>query len=357
VAIYIKGMGNISPQKTWDDETLLAQAIDHKGNRLTCVEPEYTRWLDAKQIRRMSRILKMGAASAFMAMKESGITKPDGIITGTGYGCLDDTGIFLSKMIESNELTLNPTPFIQSTHNTIGSTIALLQQCQGYNQTYVQGAFSFESSLLDAILLLKENPSQSLLVGGVDEITDISHTVLNRFGIFRDNAQSTLNLFRSPGNGTINGEGAAYFVVSGDAGEHDIARVEDVAMFYKAGHRELQSGIERLLTDNNLKASDIDFVLSGRSGDVESDRSLTGVTSALFTSASLGLFKHLCGEYPVASAFGLWLAASILRDHHIPDVVVYKDTGKQQLKNILVINQYFGTHHSVMLMKSCRAML
>jgi 3-oxoacyl-[acyl-carrier-protein] synthase II len=339
VAIYIKGIGNISPQKTWDDETLLAQTIDHKGNRLVCVEPEYTRWLDAKQIRRMSRILKMG----------------DGIITGTGYGCLDDTGIFLSKMIESNELTLNPTPFIQSTHNTIGSTIALLQQCQGYNQTYVQGAFSFESSLLDAILLLKENPSQSLLVGGVDEITDISHTILNRFGIFRDNTQSTLNLFRTPGNGTINGEGATYFVVSGDAGEHDIACVEDVAMFYKAGKNELQSGIERLLTDNNLRVSDIDFVLSGRSGDAGLDKSLTDVTDT-FTSSSLGLFKHLCGEYPVASAFALWLGARILRDHHIPDVVVYKDTGKQ-LKNILVINQYFGTHHSVMLMKSCRAML
>lgn len=356
MAIYIKGMGNISPQKTWDDETLLAQAIDHKGNRLLSIEPEYTRWLDAKQIRRMSRILKMGAASAFMAMKESGVSKPDGIITGTGYGCLDDTGIFLGKMIESNELTLNPTPFIQSTHNTIGSTIALLQQCQGYNQTYVQGAFSFESSLLDALLLLKEDPSQSLLVGGVDETTETSHTILNRFGIFRDNSPSTLNLFKSAGKGTINGEGATYFVVSGKAGEHDIASVEDVAMYYKADKKELHAGIERLLADNNLKANEIDFVLSGRSGDIESDKLINDATSTIFPSASLGFFKHLCGEYPVASAFGLWLAARILRDHHIPDVVVYKDTGKQ-LKNILVINQYFGTHHSVMLLKSCRAML
>jgi 3-oxoacyl-[acyl-carrier-protein] synthase II len=356
VAIYIKGMGNISPQKTWDDETLLAQAIDHKGNRLACVEPDYTRWLDAKQIRRMSRILKMGAASAFMAMKESGVTKPDGIITGTGYGCLDDTGIFLGKMIEYQEQALNPTPFIQSTHNTIGSTIALLQQCQGYNQTYVQGAFSFESSLLDAILLLKEDPSQSLLVGGVDETTETSHTILNRFGIFRDNSQSTLNLFKSPSSGTINGEGAAYFVVSGNAGPHDIASVEGVAMFYNADKATLKEGIERLLVEHDLKTSDIQFVLSGRSGDTSTDKTLTELTSTLFTTSSVGLFKHLCGEYPVASAFALWLAARILRDHHIPDVVVYKDTGKQ-LSNILVINQYFGTHHSVMLLKSCRATL
>ena len=64
-----------------------------------------------------------------------------------------------AKMVDSNESALNPTPFIQSTHNTIGSQIALLLQCQGYNQTYTQRAFSFENVLLDAILELKENPT------------------------------------------------------------------------------------------------------------------------------------------------------------------------------------------------------
>jgi 3-oxoacyl-[acyl-carrier-protein] synthase II len=356
MSAYIKGMGNISPQKTWEDETLLAQVFDHNANRLSCVEPDYSQWLDAKQIRRMSRILKMGAASAFMAMKESGISKPDAIITGTGYGCLDDTGIFLNKMIENAEQALNPTPFIQSTHNTIGSSIALLQQCQGYNQTYVQGAFSFESSLLDALLLLKENPDHSVLVGAVDEITETSHLILQRFDLFRRKTQSTLNLFKSTAKGTINGEGAAYFAVTAAPGEHDIASVEDLAMYYKASAADILQGIQELLTKNNLKPSDIDFVLSGRSGDQQSDKTLIDVTNKLFPSSSIGLYKHLCGEYPVASAFGFWLAARILNDHHIPDSVIYKDTGKP-LRNVLVFNQYFGTHHSVMLLKSCRDML
>jgi 3-oxoacyl-(acyl-carrier-protein) synthase len=295
----------------------------------------------------------MGAAAAFMAIKESGIEKPDAIITGTGYGCLDDTGIFLEKMIENKEQALNPTPFIQSTHNTIGSAIALLQQCQGYNQTFVQGAFSFESSLLDTLLLLKEEPGQHVLVGGVDEVTPASHAILQRFDIFRKEIRSTLGMFNARGKGTLNGEGAAYFVVSDQRGEHDLARIDGVSMFYKPNEQELSEGIKSLLTEHKLKASEIDFVLLGRSGDESSDRQLNSVASAIFPSSSVGLFKHLCGEYPVASAFALWLAARMLNDHHVPDVVVYKHTGKP-LQNILVLNQYFGTHYSAMLLRSCR---
>ena len=139
-------MGNISPQKTWDDETLLTKPLVYQGNRLATYEPDYTKYIEPKQLRRMSRIIKMGVTAGSMALKNAGLPIPDGIITGTAYGCLDDTGIFLKKMIENKEHALNPTPFIQSTHNTIGSQIALLLQCQGYNQTYTQGAFSFENS-------------------------------------------------------------------------------------------------------------------------------------------------------------------------------------------------------------------
>ena len=164
MATYINGVGAISPQKTWGDEgVLLSAPVDYPNNYLSCIEPDYTQYIDPKYLRRMSRILKMGVTASIMALKEAEITIPDGIITGTGYGCLEDTGIFLRKMVEQNEQALNPTPFIQSTHNTIGSQIALLLTCRGYNQTYTQEAFSFENSLLDASLQLSENPDQNLL--------------------------------------------------------------------------------------------------------------------------------------------------------------------------------------------------
>ena len=349
MALYIKGMGCISPQKTWDDENLLSQVFDQTGDRLTCVEPDYAQYLDARQLRRMSRVLKMGSAAAFMALKEAGLAKPDAIITGTGYGCLDDTGIFLSKLVENNEQALNPTPFIQSTHNTIGSQIALLQGCQGYNNTFVQGAFSFENAVLDAMLLLGEAPDQHVLIGGVDETTDISHTMLKRFRVLRRGVRSTLNLFKTNGQGTLNGEGATYLTVNSGQGPHDIACIEGVSMFYKASAATLKTGLERFLAGHQLKASDIDFVLLGRSGDASSDQVLNGVQRDLFPSSSIG-------EYPVASAFAVFLAARILQDRHVPEPVIYKDTSKP-LRNILVFNQYFGTHYSAMLLRSCRGTL
>src|SRR5690349_21305575 len=96
---YIIGTGAISPQSTWDVGQLL-NAKSFEGNRLTCLEPDYSRWIDVKQLRRMSRVMRMGAAAAKLALKNAGLEIPDAIITGTGLGCLDDTGSFLDKMVE-----------------------------------------------------------------------------------------------------------------------------------------------------------------------------------------------------------------------------------------------------------------
>lgn len=343
-------MGNISPQKTWGEESF-AQAVGYSGDRLTCIEPDYTQWIDPRQLRRMSRVIKMGVAAGSMALKDAGIASPHGIITGTGYGCLDDTGIFLTKLVENQEQALNPTPFIQSTHNTIGSQIALLLQCQDYNQTYAHDAFSFESALLDAMLQLNEMPDKKILIGGVDEITNISHSVQKRFGIFSQSGNS-LDFFKSPSNGTLNGEGAAFFVLSGEKSEGDKVGVEAHTTFYKPDEESLTRGIQDFLKTSSLKAEDVDLILLGKSGDEKSDDMMNHISSSFFSANTKGYFKHLCGEYPTASSFALWLGASIIKNQAIPESVATKKVD-QPLKNILIYNQYFGTHHSLILLRSC----
>jgi 3-oxoacyl-[acyl-carrier-protein] synthase II len=349
--MYIKGMGNISPQKTWDESALLDQPLAYVGDKLSCHEPDYSKYIDPKQLRRMSRIIKMGVAAGSIALKQAGISVPNGIITGTAYGCLDDTGIFLNKMIDNKEYALNPTPFIQSTHNTIGSQIALLLQCQGYNQTYTQGAFSFETALLDALLELKDSPSQSLLVGSVDEITPISHALQKRFGIFKNEGNS-LSLFERPGLGTVNGEGAAYFVLSGEKSKDERVCIEAVKMLYKPKDAALKGEITSFLEAASLKNTDIDFVVLGKSGDGKSDSKIEEISDMYFADSSVGLFKHLSGEYPTASAFALWLAVKIIQENHIPDAVVSRNTNRP-LKRVLIYNPYFGTHHSLILLQAC----
>ena len=128
MSIFINGIGAISPQgDLGKGDQLLAVPMNYSKDRMMCIEPEYAQYIDPKFLRRMSRILKLGTASSIMALADAGIKIPDAIITGTGYGCLEDTITFAKKMIENKEHALNPTPFIQSTHNTIGSQIALLR--------------------------------------------------------------------------------------------------------------------------------------------------------------------------------------------------------------------------------------
>lgn len=350
MTFYIKGMGNISPQKTWGEESLFTPAV-YNGDRLKCIEPEYSQWIDPRQLRRMSRIIKMGVAAGSMALKDAGITVPQGIITGTGYGCLDDTGIFLSKLVENQEQALNPTPFIQSTHNTIGSQIALLLQCQEYNQTYAHDAFSFESALLDAMLQLNETPDRKILIGGVDEITDASHAIQKRFGIFT-NTENSLQILTKPSHGTVHGEGSAFFVLSGVKDERYKVGVEALMTFNKPDDESLKKGILNFLESSSLTSGSIDLILSGKSGNSKADEKSDRIVSAIFPSNSVGYFKPLCGEYPTASAFALWLGAQIIQEQCVPAGIMSKQMNTP-IKNILIYNSYFGTHHSLILLRAC----
>ena len=348
--VYINGMGNISPQKTWDESAVLETPLIDKSEKLVCQEPDYTNYIDPRQLRRMSRIIKMGVAAGTIALRNAHIEVPDGIITGTAYGCLEDTGIFLNKMIENKEHALNPTPFIQSTHNTIGSQIALLLQCQGYNQTYTQGAFSFENALLDCILQVQEDPRQTLLAGGIDEITETSHNIQRRFGLFSPN--SCVDSLSHEVTRPRNGEGAAFFVLSGKKiGENDVC-IEGLRTFYKPSPVELEKGLIAFLQDHGVTPHDVSLVLSGRSGHPRFDSKLDEIQQKHFKQDQVGAFKHLCGEYPTASSFALWLAAKVLQENFIPSTVVSKGI-EPSLNDVLIFNSYFGTHYSLILLRKC----
>jgi hypothetical protein len=351
--VYINGTGNVSPQLTFGDVPFLKEVKGYNDGRLICIEPDYTGWIDPRAIRRMSRVIRMGVASASLALKEAGLEKPEAIITGTALGCLDDTGIFLTKIIENKEQALNPTPFIQSTHNTIGSQVALLLQCYGYNQTYSHRAFSFENALLDAFMMAKEKPGH-VLVGGVDEMTSISYDIMNRFDLFKPKSVSSVDLLTSNTPKTIPGEGAAYFVLSASKGNHPYAAVTDMVTLYSPqSAEEINSWAKEFISRNNFSTQDIDFVLLGKNGDAGIDARYDAFAASNFPQATLGVYKHLCGEFETASSFSLWLATEILKNGTIPEAVFHRGNGSVKPKNILLYNQYFGHHHSLILLQSC----
>jgi 3-oxoacyl-(acyl-carrier-protein) synthase len=350
--LYIRAMGNISPQNTFGQNTLPAQLSEYNSNRLHSLEPDYSKLIDVKLIRRMSRVIKMGVAAALQCLTEAGIACPDAIITGTAYGCLEDTGIFLQRLVENKEEMLTPTAFIQSTHNTIGAQIALMLKCNGYNNTFVHRGFSFESALLDSVMLLKEKSVDNVLVGGVDEITDFSFEITRRFGLFKQRIDSNLNLFDNHSRGSIAGEGAAFFLLTSQHADSDYARLEAITTFYKPTDlEETEEKIRSFFTEQSLLTSDIDLIICGRNGDTYGDEIYDQLNGTIFKDAEVIHYKHLCGEYPTSTGFALWMAAAIVKNGSMPHV--YKNLQAKPLRRILIYNHYQLIHHSLMLVTAC----
>jgi len=351
--MYIRATGNISPQKTFGHQPLV-DAVAYTGNRLSCIEPDYKDFIDPKQIRRMSRIIRMGVAAAMECLQEAGVKVPDAIVTGTAYGCLEDTNSFLSKMVEFKEELLTPTSFIQSTHNTIGAQIGLLLQCNNYNNAFVHRGFSFESALLDGMMLLKENDATNVLVGAVDEITNASHTILNRFGLYKQGPVSNLDIYNTKTKGTIAGEGSAFFLLATEPSETDYAKLDGLHTFYKPeGIAAIEKQIIDFLAKNNVSVSDIDLIITGKNGDASTDEVYDQLSGTVFSEKEIINYKYLCGEYPTAAAFAMWLAATTIKAGKLPAALSSTASPDKKISRILIYNHYQGIHHSLSLLSAC----
>jgi 3-oxoacyl-(acyl-carrier-protein) synthase len=357
--MYIRATGNISPQITFGHPPFLTEPKEYSGSRLACAEPDYKEIIDVKLIRRMSRIIRMGVAAAMECLQEAGVKKPDAIITGTAYGCLEDTGLFLSKMIEFNEELLTPTAFIQSTHNTIGAQIGLMLQCNNYNNAFVHRGFSFESALLDGMMLLKEKEAVNVLIGAIDEITDISHIILNRMGLYKQEPVSNLGLFKTNpvaigSKGTIAGEGAAFFLMTNESSGNDYAKLDGLTTFYKpTGLKETEDRILAFLADHSITCNDIDLVITGKNGNARPDEIVDQLQQTVFSKNNTINYKHLCGEYPTSAAFALWVAANIIKKGNVPAVLEYKGPKEKKIRRILIYTHYQNIHHSLILIAAC----
>lgn len=134
------------------------------------------------EVRRMGKIMKSSLLSSLEALQRAGIEVPDSIITGTAYGCLENSERLMEQIKEEGEGMLKPTFFMQSTHNTIGSNIAIKTHCHGYNVTYTQESHSLEWAIRDAELLLRSGKVKNVLVGCHDESTPLFNTLLEKSG-------------------------------------------------------------------------------------------------------------------------------------------------------------------------------
>lgn len=346
--LYINGIGCISPQVTYKNDEFLQDVKEYAVHRLTCIEPDYAGIFTDAQARRMGRLLKYGTAAGLMALNDAGLKTPGAISTGTGLGLPEISQKFLRDMIETDETTVSPTAFIQSTHNTVSSNIALLTGCNAHNNTFSNRGFSFESALADARLIATEN-ADNILLGAYDEISEYKYAAMKVANELKAEPCNNLRLFRASTRGLIAGEGAAFFVLSKQAGARSYAALLDSVIFYKpSGIDEIQGRISEFLHHHQIPLASVDGVISGLSGDASADVFTKAVNEKVFTDATIVAYKHLCGEYMTSSAFALWMAAQILKTETFPEAAILYDRHRQP-RHLLVYNSHLG-YHSLMLL-------
>ncbi len=352
MAAYINGAQAISPQDTFLNPQIPVELKEYQGIMLN-VLPDFKNYFSPIEMRRMSRIIKFSSVTAAECIKEANTEKIDAIITGTGLGCLEDTQKFLNKMLDNNESMLTPTTFIQSTHNTPGGIIALANKCYEYNMTYAHKTLSFESCLLDAVLLIKEG-KKNILVGGFDEITEENYNLRKHINQWKEEPFSNLDIYDCGTSGYKAGEGSAYFIISSQKTGSTYAELKLVDLYYKSKNiNSLSENIENKLQSAGLLLEDIDLVIFGYNGDSNTDIYYDQVKDTLFKHQDHGYYKHYCGEYDTSASFGLWMTTRIIKQNHVPENVFISERKKEKINNVLLYNQEDNKNHSFIVLSAC----
>jgi hypothetical protein len=333
----------ISAQQTFADisiDTLRASV----NNKLKAVEPVY-QGIPGGILRRMGKAVKMGVGAGLPIIKNN----PDinGIIIGTANGGMEDCIKFLNQIIDYEEGMLTPGNFVQSTPNAIAAQLGLMSANKLYNITHVHRGLAFESALIDAMMMLKENPDARFLVGGVDEISAYNYNIDYLDGWYKKNAATNVDLYSANTEGSIAGEGAAMFLVNNDS-HKATAAIKAIKTIHTADVEMVKQNLEDFIKQHT-PGETTDMLLTGENGDNRLTKYYT-VAESLFNHETLiARYKHMSGEFPTSSAIALWLACALpsLPEHCIKR----KATAFSQPRTILIYNNYKGTQHSFILVQ------
>jgi hypothetical protein len=276
---------------------------------------------------------------------------PKGIIIGTANAGMEESIQFMKQVIEHEEGILTPGTFVQSTANTIASQIGLLSRNKGYNITHVHGGLAFENAIIDTAMLLKENPLNTYLVGGVDEIGIKNYNIDRLQGWYKTEPVSSRQLYEINSPGCIAGEGAAMFLVNNKK-KNAVAKLEVLTTLHSEEEATVRERLQWFLDKHLRTGEKIDLFLTGENGDNRLSHFFFASESILDKEVTVARFKHMSGEYPTASGFALWVGCQVLGSEDIPQHMIKKESIKTEYKNILIYNNHKGREHSFMLVSN-----
>ena len=338
-AVYVLSAKQISIQQPLSEEWL-EQPLEYNVPFTRAIDPSFKDYVSPIEARRMGKILKRALATSKEALKAADLETVDAVITGTGYGCIENTEFFLDALSTEGEQLLKPTYFMQSTHNTISSLVAIQTKNHGYNVTYAHKGISFDSALQDAWWQFKLGKIKSAMVGGHDEMTETFCHILKKGGVMGQDEEMC-------------GE-AAVSVALGRNADHALCKLTGFKMLHQPSMNALMDAVAVMLQSAGKSLADVDYILTGISGNHESDKAYLEETKILFGDKPLLQYKQLFGESFTASGLGFYVAAQCLKAGKVP-ASLYVDKAEvidKKPKCVLLYNCSDGKNYSLTLLEA-----
>lgn len=310
---FVKSIAQVSSQAPLSD-SWLTEPCRHDAAYVRAQEPDTSGLITKGEARRMSKILKRSVCTAITAINHSELSAVDAIITGTGAGCMENSERFLIEMSRFGENCLKPTLFMQSTHNTISSLIAIILKCHGYNNTYSHKELSFDSALMDAWLQIRSGQIRTVLAGSHDEVTPLMSIVLQ-------NSRKDIAM--------ISEASVSAVLSSESAGSEPLCEVTDVRLL----HRPTRQRMAEI-----LNAGDDGLMMLGTNGNTLNDEPYQLMLHKLDFEPVTIHYKPLFGEGFSDSAIAFYAGAVMLSTGVIPDFMQRSGTKPEHFDRMTIVN-------------------
>lgn len=283
------------------------------------------------KLRRMNTQSRQAVAATKMALRDAGLDQspyaPDqvGVALGTCFGPVQTSVDYLKEYVERGAALAPPQLFAESVANAPGSHIAIEENYRGFNVTFTQRESSALAAAMFAASQIVKETVAAAVAGGVEEINDITYSVLDRIGALAHDAGEgeSARAFDRRRNGMAVGEGAAMFFLEGQrragAPEYGFLSGFGIAKDPSASVSDWGSNpdsvvkaMREAIEDAGLSPGDIDALWASANGSLRGDRLEAQALRLLFADrcppvvATKGYF----GEY--AAAGGLHLASAAL---------------------------------------------
>lgn len=258
---------------------------------------ELAQYISNRALRRVDHYSRMALLACYQALQGAGMLdgRPQrfGIIVATGYGATRAMWDFKHSLIGETDTIGSPMSFSTSVNNAVAGRIAIALREKGPNLSVSQFDLSAAQAFLTARQWLTEGRVDALLMGAVDEYSNVLGHYWHHLYGGREAGE--------PAHAVI-GEGAAFFVLSGEdeAGE-GYASVEAVEIGRYDG------------SPPELADSAVVFTATDGYSGCRSE-----YARVIPDSVPVASHSHIYGGLPVGQAFDVAIAALAYRDGAAP---------------------------------------